>query len=349
MANAQPPLTNLPHTPSTLGRVDDLDDFLRRIGRVPLLTAEQERRLGRRVQRGDLAARERMVEANLRLVVHLARGLRREGSPLALADLVQEGTIGLVRAVERFDPARGFRFSTYASWWIRQAMLHALAEHRDGLRLSGPAVRRGRELRAAREELGPAATRTDLAARLGWSEDEVAALERASAGVVSLDAAGELAEAAPDTVAAGERREDVSRLLAALDARSRRGHRAALRPRRNPSAHGPRGRGTPRNVGEPRPPRRGARAAPPPRPAGRRRAERRRLRRRSRAAPTHSAPPARAGGAASATPPARALQRGPFGAGAGAALVAAPAAATSGAGARAAAVLRAVRVVLSRG
>ena len=200
---------------------DELDDFLRRIGRVPLLTAEQERRLGRRVQRGDLAARERMVEANLRLVVHLARGLRRAGGPLALADLIQEGTIGLVRAVERFDPARGFRFSTYASWWIRQAMLHARAEHRDGLRLSGPAVRRGRELRAAREELGPAATRADLAARLGWSEDEVAALERASAGVVSLDVAGETAAPACDPAVEGERREDVFRLLAALDARSR--------------------------------------------------------------------------------------------------------------------------------
>src|SRR5918998_5218128 len=92
--------------------------FLRRIGRTPLLTAEEERALAYRCERGDLSAKDRMVEANLRLVVHVAKRYQREEHGLSLADLVQEGTVGLVRAVEKFDHRRGYRFSTYATIWI---------------------------------------------------------------------------------------------------------------------------------------------------------------------------------------------------------------------------------------
>src|SRR3954471_14564284 len=89
--------------------------FLTRIGRTPLLTATQERTLAFRVERGDLAAKDHMIEANLRLVVHIAKRYQREDSPLTLPDLVQEGILGLVRAVEKFDARKGHRFSTYAT------------------------------------------------------------------------------------------------------------------------------------------------------------------------------------------------------------------------------------------
>ena len=92
--------------------------FLRRIARTPLLTASEERALAYRCERGDLAAKDRMIEANLRLVVHIAKRYQREHNPLTLPDLVQEGTLGLVRAVEKFDPRTGNRFSTYAAIWI---------------------------------------------------------------------------------------------------------------------------------------------------------------------------------------------------------------------------------------
>jgi RNA polymerase sigma factor (sigma-70 family) len=105
---------------------DDARAYLRRIARIPLLSARDEQRLARR---GDADARRQLIEANLRLVVHLARPLVGDRHPLSLMDLVQEGTIGLVRAVERFDPRRGVRFATYAAWWIRSAMLEALRRH----------------------------------------------------------------------------------------------------------------------------------------------------------------------------------------------------------------------------
>ena len=101
--------------------------FLAEMGREPLLTAAEERRLALRVQRGDLDAKDRMVRANLRLVVHIARAYQRAEHALTLADLVQEGTFGLVRAVEKFEPRRGLRFSTYATIWIRQSVARAVS------------------------------------------------------------------------------------------------------------------------------------------------------------------------------------------------------------------------------
>src|SRR4051812_26273162 len=98
---------------------DGFTRFLARIGETRLLTPAEEHALAYRVERGDLAAKERMIEANLRLVVHIAKRFQKESSGLALPDLVQEGMFGLVRAVERYDPRKGFRFSTYATIWIR--------------------------------------------------------------------------------------------------------------------------------------------------------------------------------------------------------------------------------------
>src|SRR5215470_1542638 len=107
---------------------DELSHYLAQIARTPLLTPAEELRLAARVERGDLAAKERMIEANLRLVVHVAKRFQRAGHGLSLSDLIQEGTLGLVRAVEKFDHRKGYRFSTYATIWIRQAIGRALSE-----------------------------------------------------------------------------------------------------------------------------------------------------------------------------------------------------------------------------
>jgi len=107
-------------------QLDPLQLYLEGISKVALLTAAQEVELAKRIERGDRRAKEQMVEANLRLVVSIAKRYRRQGLPFL--DLIQEGTIGLVRAVEKFDHRRGFKFSTYATWWIRQAVTRALAE-----------------------------------------------------------------------------------------------------------------------------------------------------------------------------------------------------------------------------
>lgn len=106
---------------------DLMDMYLREIARTCLLTAAEERDLVTRAQAGDAAAREHMVAANLRLVVSIARRYQQRGLPLL--DLVQEGSLGLLRAIEKFEPDRGFRFSTYALWWVRQAITYALATH----------------------------------------------------------------------------------------------------------------------------------------------------------------------------------------------------------------------------
>ena len=106
--------------------LDSLRLYLRSIGRVPLLTAEQEVSLAKRIERGDMDAKQEMVEANLRLVVSIAKGYLGRG--LTFLDLIQEGSLGLIRAVEKFDYRRGYKFSTYATWWIRQAVTRAIAD-----------------------------------------------------------------------------------------------------------------------------------------------------------------------------------------------------------------------------
>jgi RNA polymerase primary sigma factor len=135
--------------------VDGLQTFLASIGKVALLTAAQEVQLAKRIERGDQQARQELVEANLRPVVSIAKRYPKHG--LQLLDLIQEGTIGLVRVAEKFDYRLGFRFSTYATWWIRQAVGHALAEKGRTIRLPVHALEKlnriteaERRLRAAR-------------------------------------------------------------------------------------------------------------------------------------------------------------------------------------------------------
>ena len=149
---------------------DSLQLFLKDVGKVDLLTAAQEVELAKRIERGDHSAKQEMVEANLRLVVSIAKRYRNQGLPFL--DLIQEGTIGLVRAAEKFDHRKGFKFSTYATWWIRQAVARALADKARTIRMPVHVVeklnkimRTERKLRAERgreptsEEIGRASCR----------------------------------------------------------------------------------------------------------------------------------------------------------------------------------------------
>ncbi len=171
---------------------DGLALYLRRIARTPLLTPSQEKELARRVERGDMAAKDHMIEANLRLVVHIAKRYQREDSGLTMQDLIQEGTIGLVRAVEKFDYRKGFRFSTYATLWIRQAIGRALADKGRIVRLPIPVADRVRKLEIAERmlatRLGATPNPEELAAELGWELEEVERLRGTGRRPASLDA-----------------------------------------------------------------------------------------------------------------------------------------------------------------
>ena len=166
-----------------------LDSFLAKIGRGRLLRVDEERVLAWRVERGDLEAKRRLIEANLRLVVSIAKRYRGQG--LAFLDLIQEGTIGLVRAAELFDYRRGVKFSTYATWWIRQAIARALADKSRTVRLPVPiVVTLGKINRAdvyLSGGLGRAATIDEIAEYLGISASDVARLRRAAVEPLSLD------------------------------------------------------------------------------------------------------------------------------------------------------------------
>jgi RNA polymerase primary sigma factor len=162
--------------------------FLQRIARTPLLTATEERALAYRCERGDLAAKDRMIEANLRLVVNVAKRYQRENSPLTLPDLVQEGTLGLVRAVEKFDPRTGNRFSTYATIWIRQAIGRAVSDKSRPIRLPIPMDQRVRALDKLVAQLGHEPEAEEAAQRLGWTVEVVENVRAARHVVVSLNA-----------------------------------------------------------------------------------------------------------------------------------------------------------------
>ena len=123
----------LPVAPPEQGAEDAVRLYLRSIGRVPLLTREDEVRLAKRIEQNDMSAKNALIEANLRLVVSIAK--RYTGRGLTLLDLIQEGNLGLIRAVEKFDWRRGFKFSTYATWWIRQAITRALADQSRTIRI----------------------------------------------------------------------------------------------------------------------------------------------------------------------------------------------------------------------
>jgi RNA polymerase primary sigma factor len=171
---------------------DGLALYLRRIARTPLLTPSQEKDLARRVERGDMDAKDHMIEANLRLVVHVAKRYQREDSGLTMQDLIQEGTIGLVRAVEKFDYRKGFRFSTYATLWIRQAIGRALADKGRIVRLPIPVADRVRKLeiteRTLSTRLGGTPSSEELALELDWDLEEVERLRGVGRRPTSLDA-----------------------------------------------------------------------------------------------------------------------------------------------------------------
>src|SRR2546421_10085685 len=133
---------------------DSLQLFLNEAGRYPLLTAAEEVELAKRIERGDMAAKERMITSNLRLVVSIARRYQTQG--ITLGDLIQEGVIGLIRATEKFDWRKGFKFSTYATWWIRQAVQRGVANKSRTIRIPVHVVEREQKL--ARVERGLAAT-----------------------------------------------------------------------------------------------------------------------------------------------------------------------------------------------
>ena len=130
---------------------DALQLFLREAGRHPLLTAAQEVELAKRIERGDMEAKQRMIQSNLRLVVSIAKNYRNQGLPFL--DLIQEGTLGLIRAVEKFDWRRGYKFSTYATWWIRQAVARALADKARTIRMPVHIVERMQKLNRAERTL----------------------------------------------------------------------------------------------------------------------------------------------------------------------------------------------------
>src|SRR5437764_12799298 len=168
---------------------DSLQLFLKDVGKVDLLTAAQEVELAKRIERGDHRAKQEMVEANLRLVVSIAKKYRNQGLPFL--DLIQEGTIGLVRAAEKFDHRKGFKFSTYATWWIRQAVTRALAETARTIRIPvhvveklNNIVRTERKLRA---ELGREPLAFEIGRELDLTHNEVEQIRRSAQTPVSLE------------------------------------------------------------------------------------------------------------------------------------------------------------------
>jgi len=217
--------------------LDSLRLYLRSIGRVPLLTASEEVALAKRIERGDMGAKEHMVEANLRLVVSIARGYLGRG--LTFLDLIQEGSLGLIRAVEKFDHRRGYKFSTYATWWIRQAVTRAIADKGRTIRIPVHMVEKLNKVvhveRELVQSLGREPMPEEIAAHLEATADEVRDILSLSQQPVSLEkpvsdeddtsladfledrGAESPFELAVDTL----RRESVQRALSALPPRER--------------------------------------------------------------------------------------------------------------------------------
>jgi RNA polymerase primary sigma factor len=217
---------------------DSLQLFLKDVGKVALLTAAQEVELAKRIERGDHRAKQEMVEANLRLVVSIAKKYRNQGLPFL--DLIQEGTIGLVRAAEKFDHRKGFKFSTYATWWIRQAVARALADKARTIRMPVHIVEKlnkiARTERKLRAELGREPYAWEIGEELELETAEVESIRRSSQAPVSLekpvgdDDESEFGhfltdenEALPDEVAEVElRKAALRRVLGSLSPRERR-------------------------------------------------------------------------------------------------------------------------------
>jgi RNA polymerase primary sigma factor len=217
--------------------LDSLRLYLRSIGRVPLLTADLEIALAKRIERGDMEAKQHMVEANLRLVVSIAKGYLGRG--LTFLDLIQEGSLGLIRAVEKFDHRRGYKFSTYATWWIRQAVTRAIADKGRTIRIPVHMVERLNKVvqveRQLVQSLGREPTPEEIAKNLDCTPREVRDILRMSQQPISLERPvgeedeSELGDFVEDENAVSPfelasenlRRENVRRALAALPQRER--------------------------------------------------------------------------------------------------------------------------------
>src|SRR6266566_2936732 len=173
-----------------LGVDNAIRQYLAEIGRFPLLTGEQEQALAWRVVDGDMEAQQRLVEANLRLVVSIAKRYNNHG--IGLLDLVQEGNLGLIRAAQKFDPARGFRFSTYATWWIRQAISRAVSECTRTIHIPVHVVeliyKVKRVARSLYQELGRAPALEEIASMAGMTKERIVELQSMSENPISLDA-----------------------------------------------------------------------------------------------------------------------------------------------------------------
>ena len=169
--------------------LDSLRLYLRSIGRVALLTAADEVALSKRIERGDITAKQQMVEANLRLVVSIAKGYLGRG--LSFLDLIQEGSLGLIRAVEKFDYRRGYKFSTYATWWIRQAVTRAIADKGRTIRIPVHMVEKLNKVigveRQLVQQLGREPTAEEVALTLECSPEEVREIQRMAQHPVSLE------------------------------------------------------------------------------------------------------------------------------------------------------------------
>ena len=168
---------------------DALQLFMNEVGRYPLLTKEQEVELAKRIERGDRDAKEQMINSNLRLVISIAK--RYQGRGLSLLDLVQEGIIGLIRAVEKFDYRRGFKFSTYATWWIRQAVQRGVANKSREIRIPVHIVEREQKIARAERELTARLARdptdAELAKAAGLSLEQMQEVRESARAVTSLD------------------------------------------------------------------------------------------------------------------------------------------------------------------
>ncbi|HSW78782.1 MAG TPA: RNA polymerase sigma factor RpoD [Candidatus Babeliales bacterium] len=181
--------------PADTAYLDDIADdsvrlYLREIGKIPLLTAEEELALAKKVKSGDKRAKDQMAEANMRLVVSIAK--RYVGRGLDLLDLIQEGNTGLLRAVEKFDPDRGFKFSTYATWWIRQAITRAIADQARTIRIPVHMVETINKLlrtqRRLTQELNREPTNEEIAAAMEMDVDKVEHIMKIKQDISSLDA-----------------------------------------------------------------------------------------------------------------------------------------------------------------
>ena len=287
---------------------DSLQLFLKDIGKVRLLTAQEEVDLARRIERGDLDAKQKMVESNLRLVVSIAKNYRNQGLPFL--DLIQEGTLGLVRAAEKFDYRKGFKFSTYATWWIRQAIARALADKARTIRIPVHVVEKlnkiGRAERKLVTELGREPTAEEIAHHTGIEPEEVESIKRSAQAPVSLEKpVGDEEESEFGQFIADERAESPVRAGRGdphqggaprgagepLLPRAPRA-RAALRPRRRAPAHARRGRADVQRHARAHPPDREPVAEEAPEPRRGSEAPRRRLSRRAEMRPVCAGSPA---------------------------------------------------------